>query len=74
MDINDTKLKNIGPALAKARKCRGMTQSQIAYMLGYTCHTHISNIERGKKIPNLTTLEKLTEILDVDINYFFTEV
>ena len=74
MDVNESQLKNIGPALARERKRRGMTQSQLAYMLGYTNHSHISNIERGKKIPNLSTLEKLTIIFDVDINYFLTKI
>ena len=51
------------------RKARGYTQQQLAEMLGVQRAT-ISNYEIGRRSPHIKELEKLAEILGVNLEYF----
>lgn len=48
--------------LREVRKCRGMTQTELALMTELH-RTQISLLERGKRLPRLDTLIKLTSAL-----------
>ena len=72
MKLSKTTIKDIGTEIAKERNRQEMTQTCLAYMLGYTSHSYISMIECGKRIPSLTLLCKLIEIFEVEINYSIT--
>lgn len=51
------------------RKSRGLTQQQLADLLGVQRAT-ISNYEIGRRSPHLKELEKLADILGVNLEYF----
>jgi len=51
------------------RKTRGYTQQQLADMLGVQRAT-ISNYEIGRRCPHIKELQKLAEILGVNLEYF----
>jgi len=51
------------------RKTRGLTQQQLAEMLGVQRAT-ISNYEIGRRSPHIKELEKLADILGVNLEYF----
>ncbi|MBV1889386.1 MAG: helix-turn-helix transcriptional regulator, partial [Proteobacteria bacterium] len=57
----------VGTRIQTLRKLRGYTQEQLAESIGKTVET-ISNIERGKKLPGLATLNDLGKALDVPLS------
>jgi putative transcriptional regulator len=61
-------MKNI--ALIQARKRKGLTQEELASMLGYS-KAGISNWENGYSNPSLSDAFKVSEILEEDINNLF---
>ena len=64
------KLSNkIAKKIKILRKARGYTQQQLAEMLGVQRAT-ISNYEIGRRSPHIKELEKLAEILGVNLEYF----
>ncbi len=62
------KQKQIGKALQQKRKTLGLTQEELAHMVGYKSKTAISKIELGRKIPSDKCIA-LANILDMDVLY-----
>ena len=56
----------IGEALRKARKAKGLTQSELAARLGVT-QPFIGNYERGLRKPKLETLKRIASALDIAV-------
>lgn len=57
----------------KERREKGLTQQQLADMLGVSLRT-ITNYEKGDSYPKQREMySKMAEILGVDINYLLTE-
>lgn len=56
--LRTQRLEAIGYAIAVQRERKNLSQAQLARMLGYTGHAHLSRIESGKKA---ASLEKLFE-------------
>jgi transcriptional regulator with XRE-family HTH domain len=61
--------KDIGRKLQQAREDAGLSQEQLASMLGCAQST-LSNYEKGKRRLYLTQLENIAEILNRPIEYF----
>jgi len=61
--------KEIGKKLQLAREEAGLSQEQLANMLGCAQST-LSNYEKGKRRLYLTQLENIAELLDKPIEYF----
>ena len=61
-----SKLKKLlGKRIKDARKAKGLTQDQLAKMLGIGT-SNISYMETGKFAPSIENFEKLVEILGVE--------
>lgn len=58
--------------LRNARRKRGLTQSELAQLVGVTTN-YISLIEKGKKNPSTKTLKKLALALDVPVSSFLED-
>ena len=58
--------------LKAARKQKGLSQAELGKLLGVQAQT-IGRWETGKSKPNLETVNKLCEILDVTLHYFISE-
>lgn len=58
--------------LKAARKQKGLSQAALGKLLGVQAQT-VGRWENGKSKPNLETLNKLCEILDVTLHYFISE-
>lgn len=58
--------------LKATRKQNGLSQAALGKLIGVRTQT-ISNWETGKSEPNLETINKLCEILDVPLRYFINE-
>lgn len=62
----------LGRRLKEIREARGLTQAQLAELSLRSVET-ISNFERGKTLPGLTTLEMLSQRLHVQMKDFFQD-
>ncbi|RAJ08642.1 uncharacterized protein YjbI with pentapeptide repeats [Chitinophaga skermanii] len=60
---------NIGNKIAKARKQVNMSQAQLAQQL-FISPQAVGKWERGESVPDIITMNRLAEILRVDLNYF----
>jgi transcriptional regulator with XRE-family HTH domain len=63
---NSKAVDAIGKNISKKRKQLGLTQAQLAEKLGVETET-LSRIERGKNIPSLSTLEKISTHLSISV-------
>ncbi len=63
----DTKM--IGSKIAKARRTKNMSQAQLAQLL-FISPQAVGKWERGESVPDIVTINRLAEILGVDLNYF----
>ena len=59
----------IGSKIAKARKKINISQAQLAERL-FISPQAVGKWERGESMPDITTFNRLAEILGVDLNYF----
>lgn len=55
-----------------ARKQKSLSQAALGKLLGVQAQT-VGRWETGKSKPNVETLNKLCEILDVTLHYFISE-
>lgn len=63
--------RGIPNAIKQYRKAKGLSQKQLATMMGFKDKTWISHWENGKAIPNLISAIKLSVFLGVPINELF---
>ncbi len=61
--------KTIGGRIAEARKKINISQAQLAKRLFISAQA-VGKWERGESMPDIITLNRLAEILSVDLNYF----
>jgi transcriptional regulator with XRE-family HTH domain len=61
--------KMIGNKIAEARKKINISQAQLAQHL-FISSQAVGKWERGESMPDIITLNRLAEILGVDLNYF----
>jgi len=61
--------KMIGNKIAEARKKINISQAQLAQRL-FISSQAVGKWERGESMPDIITLNRLAEILVVDLNYF----
>lgn len=59
-----------GANLKKARKRRGLTQRQLADLIGAK-HNSVSNWETGQNEPDTQTIRRLCDILSITANDLF---
>lgn len=64
--IAPEKVRDLTDVLAGARKSRGLSQSQLAGMLGAT-QSHVSNVEAGKVDIRTSNLVELARLLDLEV-------
>jgi uncharacterized protein YjbI with pentapeptide repeats len=61
--------KTIGNKIAEARKKNNISQAQLAEQL-FISSQAVGKWERGESMPDITTFNRIAEILGVDLNYF----
>jgi len=62
--------KLLGKRIKQIRKSNGFTQEVLAERVGIETSS-LSGIESGRYFPSLTTLEKISIILNADLKAFF---
>jgi transcriptional regulator with XRE-family HTH domain len=60
---------SIGDKIATARKKANLSQSELAQQVSISSQA-VGKWERGESMPDIMTLNRLAEILGVDLNYF----
>lgn len=72
--INDSKSSpvTIGQRIKAAREKEGLSQTQLAELLGYSTPTAVSLIESGERSVKVETLEKIAHALHQDVTYLAT--
>lgn len=66
----ENKYSFIGANIREARESAGLSQKQLAEMLGYESATAISYLESGERKVSIVDLEKMAGILGRDLHYF----
>ncbi|MGH2664849.1 helix-turn-helix domain-containing protein [Flavobacterium sp.] len=61
--------KSIGNKIAEARKKINLSQANLAQQVSISAQA-VGKWERGESMPDIMTLNRLAEILGVDLNYF----
>lgn len=64
--------KTIGRRIQQYREARGYTQEKFSEKVGLTTN-YLSAVERGEKIPRVTTLIKIINELGVSANEIFVD-
>lgn len=62
----------IGRKIRELRDSRGLTQRELASLLGYKLLT-VSRWERGERKPSFSDLKRLSDIFGISISYFLEE-
>lgn len=57
--------------LKKAREQKGLSQEQLAKLVGFQGKSSVSNWENGYSIPTLETAIKLSRVLEKEIEFLF---
>jgi transcriptional regulator with XRE-family HTH domain len=60
----------VGLRVKALRQRRGLSQEELAERIDRSLNA-VSSIERGRTLPNFTTLERLSEVLGVPVREFF---
>ena len=60
----------IGKRIVKARNAKDMSQEKLASESGID-RSHIGFIEQGRRKPTLSTLYKITNVLDLSLEQLF---
>ena len=61
--------KRIGAKITNARKGKQLSQAQLAEQL-FISPQAVGKWERGESLPDIITLIRMTQVLDIDLNYF----
>lgn len=63
--------EKVGLRVRELRKKVGLTQAELAEKVGIVEESSISSIERGRRLPSLQLLEKMSKTLGVETHEFF---
>jgi len=63
-------LSHIGQNLLKLRRAAGLTQTEVALAVGLAKPGYISNIEKGRKFPSLSSIVLLARFFNVSTDHF----
>lgn len=61
--------KSVGNKISEARKKNNLSQADLAQQVSISSQA-VGKWERGESMPDISTLNRLAEILGVDLNYF----
>ena len=64
----------VAKRLREARLAKGLSQKKLGIAAGideFTASPRMNQYERGKHLPDYTTLERLAQVLEVPLPYFY---
>ncbi len=60
--------KTLGNNIRLIRKSKGLSQNQLANLMGYKDHSTLAKVETGVNDITVETLYKYAEVLEVDVS------
>lgn len=63
--VDRRRAPGLGPAIREARVRRGWSQEELAFQMG-TDQSVVGKWERGTRVPDLSTLQRLAAVLGYD--------
>jgi transcriptional regulator with XRE-family HTH domain len=66
-------VQKFGEKLRILRKRQGITLKELAPLTGYATHSHISEIESGKKKPPLEFVMKVAKLFHVSLDHLLND-
>lgn len=66
-------MQRFGEKLRTLRKQQGMTIKELAPLTGYSTHSHISEIENGRKKPPLEFVMKVASLFNVSLDQLLND-
>ena len=70
---NVARRKLLGDAIRKTRMERGLSQRQLASLLGANSHSYLNEIEKGSKSVGFDKICSIADALGCDVKYFFMQ-
>jgi len=67
LSMTDDERRELGQKIKTARKQKGLSQEQLAELVGYKVGT-ISKYEQGYRIPSIAVLRKIAEVLECNLS------
>ena len=67
LNMTDEERRDLGQKIKTARKQKGLSQEQLAELVGYKVGT-ISKYEQGYRIPKIAVLKKIAEVLECTLS------
>lgn len=64
--LTDDEKRELGKKIKTARKQKGLSQEQLANLVGYKVGT-IAKYEQGDRVPDIGMLRKIAEVLECDL-------
>ena len=71
---NTARRKQLGEDIRKTRMERGLSQRQLALMLGVSSHTYIAEIEQGAKSVGYDKICAIADALGCEFSYRFIKL
>ena len=69
-----SRYKRIPNALRRCRESKGLSQSEVAKLLGFKDKTWISHWERGDAMPNLVSILRLAVLYEATVEGLFRDL
>ena len=66
-------MKRFGEKLRALRETHNYSQRQLASLLGISSHSHIVNLEAGRKRPSLGLIEKICQLFVITPNHLLLD-
>jgi transcriptional regulator with XRE-family HTH domain len=61
-------MQQLGAKVRTLRRRKQMTLQELAIKLGFSSHSYVSEIERGKKIPTTEMIIKIADLFGVSVD------
>ena len=68
------KRRRIHNYLRRCRKARGLTQTEVAYILGLESSSMISRWEKGVSLPETLNALKIAAIYDTTVDFLYEDI
>ena len=66
-------MRRLGEKVRALRERRGLTVRELASLIGVNAHSHIVQIETGKRYPSLEVLVKLMEVFQISCDLLLND-
>jgi transcriptional regulator with XRE-family HTH domain len=66
--LRGARMQRLGAKIRTLRRRRRLTLQELALALGFSSHSYVSEIERGKKVPTIEMIIKIADVFGVSVD------